>query len=684
MPQQQIDMGLVDAAVAIPGESLQQFGQQFGQPQQPQQPNITPQFGGPQQQPQPQQQLNLQDPGTFQPPAASVDMDLVNAAVGQKPEEIDLAQRVALSLIREEPELQVKALQNRGYEAKIENDNLVFKAPGERMFRPFTESFSESAIQYAPEVVEAVISAIGTGSKVVNPLAGAAIGGAGAGGVELAKQAAAAALGLREDVNLGRVGEQAALGATLPAAFKGLTSAIKPAGKFLAGKIGAPTAGKVAKTSEEVAEIKGAFKEIGTVPTAGAISSDPTIRAIEGILTQLKATPAGMFTRARRANIDDAARATAEGIAARGGGRTAFESGEAFKTDAMKAINERLKKAEELYSIFETKLGPAKISARFAPGEGVRKFNQTLDALADKHKFADDALKLIGNVRAKLDKVETISDLRALRTHVRKGLKTNASSEARHASSLIYDELTEFRNDQVKRLVNISKTFLGDAEEALGGRAAAERALKEADKIYKSVAQDVEKALLAPGQKSKFSPRRTAREALAKVKGEDVAAKFLPSGDIGKVKAVKKLTQTGFDELKARRVTEAVERSISKAKGGEGLISPHRLGQIISKEFTPEVAKEVFGKNGVQKAKALEVIYENLPGQFNSSQSGVLNQIMGQSTSIINHLKGASLSAIQEFMLFKGNITTAPLFVALSAKLDAEELRLSRRKKDKK
>jgi hypothetical protein len=165
-----------------------------------------------------------QNQGEFDP-----DTDpLLQAAMNKTRKDVTARERAMLGLIKEDPELQVRFLQRQGFEAKLSDKGEAVVRRGDQF-----ESYNPEGIdvgdflEYLPEAAEAVAGVAATGAKVMGALgapatggasvaAGAGLGGLITGAAEMAKQETAMQLGLRDEADLGRVGRQAALGATVP------------------------------------------------------------------------------------------------------------------------------------------------------------------------------------------------------------------------------------------------------------------------------------------------------------------------------------------------------------------------------------------------------------------------------------------------------------------------------------
>ena len=585
--------------------------------------------------------------------------DLILKAIAIPQGEISLKQRAMLGLIKEDPDLQIKFLERQGFETKLVGDSVQFKNRGGKFVPYNPEGFDPGdIIEYLPEVFEGAVGAVTSGAKVMGaigaPLTGGAsvaaasgLGAAGAGAVELGKQGLAKGLGLREDINLGQVGKQAAIGAAVPPIVGTIGAGLKKVGAGLSKAI----FGGVAKQAVDSEGVKAAGKLIGAKPTPGMISGDPAIQATESILSKQTLGIGGSMLRKQIRVNEEAAQSVAESLVASKSGRSAFEVGEVFKDKVVGDIAKKLKPAEKLYGEVSGAIGEIKVNKTALVGK--------LATLTDKMKFSTEGSNLIKKISSKINKIKSIEDLKLFRTSIRDEIPPTAPKNLKIVADELFAAATQARKESFTQGVrNLKGQFTKEAKQGLLGK------LEKADKIYAETASLVQKSLLNQGGKITKGVKRQGLESIEKIIPEKRIDKFFPGLDNAKIQSLKKLSPEGFTELAGAKVAQIVEKATSTAKGNFGKISPKRLAEEIDK-LSPEIASEVFGAEGVLKAKALSKFYRAIPKDLNPSGTATTLDILAFP---FRQISSASLSALNTFLRTKTPIAKTALFTALSAK----------------
>jgi hypothetical protein len=600
----------------------------------------------------------VEDDEAVSPPMSA--NDRVQAAIALPQQEVSMKQRAMLGLIKEDPTLQERFLQRQGFETKMEEGVLKFKR-GDKFVRANPEGFDfGDIVEYLPEIVEGVAGAAATSAKALGAigapatggaglLAGSAVGGAVTAGAELAKQGLAKGLGLREDINLKRVARQGVIGAAVPGLIEGAGAVVKGTKQGL----GKAIFGAVPEEAVDVAGIKEAGKLIGAKPTPGMLTSDPGVRMTESVLSKQTLGVGGSMLRTQQRVNEQAAIRTAEELVNAKTARSAFEVGESFKNRVMADIGKKLEPAEKLYGEVAEQLGDVRAETKAISG--------AIDRLSERFKFSADAKRLLNKAKAQVGSIKSVEDLKAFRTAVADDLSPTASKNLKIAADELYNAATKARTDSFEQGVRNLKGQFAPAEQTkLLGK------LKEADKIYAETARDVQKALLKPGAKIKKGVKREAAEALEKVLPERRLEKFLPTQDVQRAAALERLSKEGFDELSSARIAYIAEKATSTARGQFGQVNPQSVAREIGK-LSPELAKKIFGAEGVKKAEALQKFYRAIPGDINPSGTATTLDILAFP---FRQVSSASLSALNAFLRFKGDVTKAPLFIELSRQMD--------------
>ena len=631
-------------------------------------------------QPQAQPQPALAGPGgpADRPAAAglgpegrpSVRTDLVNAALARPAEEVGLKERAMLSLIKEDPDLQVKYLQRQGFDARVENGAAKIRGTGGFVdFDPEGLDVGDF-VDILPEAVEGVAGALATSAKVLGAVgapatggaslaAGAALGGAVTGGVETAKQGLAAGLGLREGLDPGRIGRQTAIGAAVPLATGAVVKGAQAGGRGLSKAFFGGTEQALKKDPKAIKE---AFKIVGGKPTPGQLSDSPAVQATEEVLAKNRLGLGGAILRKqRRVNVAEATR-TAEDLVAVKSGRAAdeFETGKRFSEQVMKSINNRLKKAENLYLDLDRSLKSVPADTRGLES-GLRKLESDL-------RFSDDGLAVLAKFRRKLPGIQTAEDLKLFRSSINAEIPPTASKNMRVAADRIYGLATKARTDSYDAAIKQLKQTGEPGSEK--GLVALKDKLKEADAIYADTSRKVVQTLLGKGKKLKAGVRRGAQEALEKTPVEKLARKVLTGQDPDTAKVLKELSPEGFETLRQNMLARIAEKATTTAKGGGSRINPQR----VAKEFlnmNEEFVKREFGEDALIKSKALQLVWRDMPPEMNPSGTGSFNQM---ADLIMSNIKTIPISVINAGLRApKGAAARAALFTAASEGLDRRQ-----------
>jgi hypothetical protein len=591
--------------------------------------------------------------------------DLVQRAISMPQEEVTLKQRALIGLIKEDPQLVADFLKKEGFDAVVDQGEAKIKDRSGQL-----KSFNPEGIdlgdflEFAPEIFEGIAGAAATSARALGAIgapltggaglaAGAAVGGAVTGGTELGKQVISQQLGLREDIDVGRVGRQAALGAGVTGAVSGLGKAISAGRKGL-GKIifGGPAAEGV-----DVAGVKSAAREIGAKPTPGMLTEDPAIRATEAILSKQNLGVGGSILRGQVRANQRAAIQTANELVQNKTSRSAFEVGEAFQKEITESVNKKLLPAETLYGEVTEELGEV-----LAVKETL---NETLINVSKRMKFSDEGTAIVDKFQSKLDRIKSLDDLKLFRSSINDEISATAPKNARIVADELYQAATKDRTKSLQGAIrNLKGQFAPKKKAELLGK------IQKADKIWAETSKLVNKSLLRTGKTPKTGVKRTALEAIEQVTPEKRLEKFLPRQDAARAEALQQLSPKAFDELSRSRIADIADRSISTARGGFGQLNPQKVASEIDK-LSPEIANKMFGKDGVKKSKALAKFYRAIPADINPSGTATTLDMIAFP---FRQITSASLSALNLFLRVPREATTkAGLFGTLSTKFDLEK-----------
>jgi hypothetical protein len=573
----------------------------------------------------------------FPQPAGETQVSEELAPTGRQP---SFGQQALMGLINDNPDLQARFLEKKGFTTRLnpQTGEAEYEQSSGRWV-PTQEGF----VQYWPELVEGVLGTAATGARAIGAVGAPATGGAslaaaaglgaGAGAsLETVKQSLAKFLGLREEYDPTQIatkGAEMGFGAALG---EGVTQV---AGKTARGlrKAMVGDVSKARKIGQDTPEqVKAAAEKLGVGTTPGMLTTDKELRTIEATLDKMDFALGGQDIRKVanevRVKIDDASRS----ILSKASLNSPAATGEVFKEKLMADIKKKLQPGEVLYNQIQDKLGTVKVNKTMQQG-----------ALEDLRKDIDikspEVRAALKDFEDRLGKVETVDRLKVLRTSLGKGIPQNPSDELRGFYNKAYDILTKMRADSFEQGVRDAK---GNFLPSEYGQVLSK--LKEADKIWKDTSKEVSDALLERGRKAKLGPEAEARKTVDKFALEK-QGRFFRERDVEKTRALQKLSPGAAEELAEQKIAQILEKSTSTGEGKQGKIN----FQTLSREFrkiSPEIAKDMFGKKGVEVFKAAEVLYRNVPFDPNPSKSGV-NLGIQHFLKVFRHLNSLGLSGLR-------------------------------------
>ena len=588
-------------------------------------------------------------------PAANLDIE---AAMALPETEVSTFLRGAIGLIKDQPEQQLKYLQNKGFDATRDKEgNIIIQDENGRSQRFDPEGFDFGDVaEFLPEIFEGVASTIGTGVKVMGALGAPATGGASllatgglsgaiSGAAELGTQALGKGLGVREEFNLAEVGKKAAIGAAVPPLITGLGkvigSGIRSTGKAI-------FRGSVPEAIDK-AGVEAAQELVGGRATPGMLTTDPGIRKTESLLSKQTLGLGGSFLRKQLDVNFAAANAQAKNLLKGKTGRTSTEVGDAFKTKLVDDLAKKLKPAEDLYTEVGKVTGAIKAD--------LTSVKSAINKLEGRFKFSDQGIAFLGKVKGRLDEIRSVDDLKLFRTNLMDEVPPDAVKNMKIIADDLYGALTKSRKDSfVKGVRDLKGRFKPAAMTKLIDK------IDEADEIYSETARLVQKSILAQGKTIKKGVKRTAKEGVEGIKSEKIVSTFLSGSDSARSKAVEQLTKSGFDDLAAGKIAEIAEKATSTAQGSFGQVNP----QLVAKEIvnmSPEVAKQIFGEHGVKMAKALQKVYTALPKDINPSGTATTLDLM---LLPLRQISSVGISAINIFLRSKEPVAKTALFLSLT------------------
>jgi hypothetical protein len=534
------------------------------------------------------------------------------------------------NLVGENKELQVEYLKRKGLQARVQNDQVLVKKPGEARFRVVDpEGFDLFDVtDVAAEVVDAIATGFGFagGAALGAPTGPGAVaaGAAGAGlagaGVEAGRQFLGEQLGFRPEVDPSQIATSGLISAAVPAGLSAAGAGLRAAGR--AAKGGAQRVARgllpddfAPKIRPEAKAIKEAGEELGIPTTSGQLVQPGQANitgALESALEQSQGkVGAKRFIGVKQAQ-KEAIEEVTEGIVEGAAKASDFEIGEAVKATAKKEIATKLRPAEALYESVEAKLGEV---APILTG-----VDDALKKVAEANKFNRPGLAVIKGLQDDLGKIQNLSDLKTFRSNVGDLFQQQKVQKVGD----IYEALTKARSDS---LLEAARTTGKEAFKT------ASTDIKKADKLFREAVGDVE-TLLKKKKPKGVTVKQFAEEALEKVPSAKTTQALFRKFDVKNLRQLETKFPEAFQQLKAGAIKGLRERASVK----EGL-SPRSLVRELDK-LPAETKQILFGPKNAEVVEKFKLVLNSIPPRKGPSGTPELQElnkifnIMSQARSI--------------------------------------------------
>ena len=504
------------------------------------------------------------------------------------------------NLLDREPQLQQQYLVKKGFQTRIdpETKQLQAKKPGDPQYMAVDpEGFDLfDVFDVVGDALEATVTGLaGTFGFAAGNVPGAiAAGAAGAAGFEAGKQMLGKALGVRETVSPGQVAQAGLIGGGTAGAFTAVGKGLQLAGKGL-GK----AAGLVAPKKAGSEAIEQAAQDIGAKATPGQLLDSELVQKLESTLNQSVGKVGGMGLRSQIKKNKKAAQEAADLIVERAGKQTAFEVGEQSAKDFSEKISEKLGPAEAIYNKYET------LFKRTPLVEAPKDIERTIDDVLDVFEFDDEAVAALLSFKKKLGSVETLDQLKKFRSAIGREQRSSQNEAVKRALGEVYNQTTGARSDALLKIAEFE-----------GGTEIYEQAAKEipeADRIYATVAREVQDIFGQRGRVIAGSPKAVARKFFEKTPEISRINKILATNDPAKIMKVKKAFPEAFERLRSAKIEDIAQRAELK-----GEINPNKLAKIVDK-LPQETRNLIFGENAAKKAEALKIYLDAIPPMIGPS-----------------------------------------------------------------
>lgn len=558
------------------------------------------------------------------------------------------------NFIDENPILQKKYLDDKGYETRIVNNRVEVRKPDEPFFKvvdPEGMDWQDFALEVGDigfDVLKGIGEGLATGAKAVGALTAPLTGGASllatgaiSGGVsgasEAVRQGLGMAVGVRDKPDVGLIAQEAAtgavLGSTLQAAGKGLAKWGKQAADAIAAKVGfRPEAKEIAKS----------FETIGTKATPGQLSADKTVRELEDsiirsqenqfklsrdlkdqLLDQIRATNQTARELAEMASQrlfgvsmdqietgvkkviesgeDQAAKilnsiVPAANIRQTGVGQLTPVVGEEIQASIGKKIGDKLAKSTELYDKVESGL------KRRVLKPDMSDVKSTIAGL--KTKLDDKTNAWLDYIDGIADRVPNMAELKTFRSIVMDEAE-NGTKSIKAAANEIRKKIEETRDLTFSNVILDSIAKARESADPLAKKAVQyfsdlHTDLMKANKLYREVNTELESIFKRPGVES--SRKLSASQKLKKFMNEAPEVIFDKVAASNDVKKAKWLMDNYPDEYN-KVVTAKISKVWLEAAQDDKRITQSILGSLNKLSDSEKLV--LLGKNANKKITSL-------------------------------------------------------------------------------
>jgi hypothetical protein len=492
----------------------------------------------------------------------------------------------------------------------------------------------------AGDLVTGAVEGVVTGGRAMTGPMGflltAPVGGLTSGSLEAGKQWLAQAAGLRNNTDIERISTKASLGAVLPLLPR------------MVGEIPAGFANDYHfKPKPNAGQLKEIGKRMGAVPTKGMQNANPLGQEIENALWQSR--PASVMNRDLinqvQSNID-ATDKYAEGLFKNRSGMSKVDAGREIQPSIVAKLNEKLKKSEELYDNIQKKLGLKGFAVDTNP------INKNLDVLENEFKFDKIGRNWAQDIRAELEIVNTIEDLRLFNRRLNYDVQRYrvADPPLARAAQIMLDRsktlIDETFNGIIEnRALDLSKISPDKAAEFTKYINGLRSDLSNANRLYAEVNKESGSILRTP--ETANLERGSANTKIEKIAARDfqkIWNDIYSGGNLKKANWLEKNYPDEFNIARNTRLQQIWDESITRRVSNN-----QSMGSKLSQRIRSlsDTEKEIlFGKDGIAKANDLAIWFANQPITVGPSGTPKGLQILGG----VTNFTGQSFNAFRYWL----------------------------------
>lgn len=492
------------------------------------------------------------------------------------------------------PDVQMKYLQDQGYQTRLKNDQVQIRKPQD----PIWSVVDPNEIELA-DVLDHIGDVVEIGAGIPATLGGGFAGGAAvAAGVEAGKQAIGKLFGVREELSPREVGIQGTLGGIGAKAGqligKGVQKAYRGALDYISSAV----------PKENIEEVTKAAKALGIDKLFQTQKVES--KAVERLTSEQIETGllGGYKTKALVRESKAKVAAEAENLVKDALDKTPYQFGEQASKMIQDAVDQKLKPAVELYDKLSTNF-------KFIP---VKKDELKLAAESLRKEFKLSGTRgELNNIISDLSTIRNLDDLKAVRTSLGRRKSIVTTPETAELYDTVYQKLTDIRSNVLKEKFPEQKALI-----------------EKADKIFAETAQDIQN--LFGLKKIKGTVAGATEKALSEIPKEKLLDKIFKTDNLEQLKSLQDRFPNIFEEARKFKINDIAQTATFK-----GSLTPTRLAKEIDK-LNPEVSNLIFGSDGAQKAKYLKTYLDSLPQNMNLSGT----EMQRASTSLLNPVSQAA------------------------------------------
>lgn len=352
-----------------------------------------------------------------------------------------------------------------------------------------------------------------------------------------------------------------------------------------------------------------AAKELGVEASPGMLYDSTILRGLESSLEQSPSIP-GHLVRRQSKKIGEGLQKAAGSLVDDASSLSKFEAGQKLKGGIMADIGERLGPAEMAFDDLRSQTKNIELFPKGAKTDPRKIISRNILKIPEVEAVPNSAWGQEAKQWADaIAGAKTTEQITIIRNAVGQEL-ADASGTKRKVLGQIYDKLTNFEENSIKRGAISSARTKGEgseiAKEMIGQ-------LRDAKKTYKDVAQDYKGLADVAGIRGTKNPQTFVR-SLDKMKSEELLKRLSNTDDVRLLTTLKDKFPEQFNVVRQKKLAEIVDKSMNKDKVD--------IGRFLraTKSLSPEAKSLLFGSpEAVSKYEAIRQVFEAFPEKMGPS-----------------------------------------------------------------